>query len=259
MDFRKALVMVFLPIILFAGISVTSELTHEYYTETGKTISGKINVKNSGDKPEIMQAFIKDYLFYADGSNDYAEPGTKERSNANWIIISPQKATIDPKSSISIDYKINVPKNGDFNGSYWSMIMVEAIPEKTPESNKKSLGLSINTRFGIQIITNFGTNIEPEIKFIDTKLIDDGDKKYLKLDIENTGAITVRSEIKVEVYDMEGNFIELFEGDNKRTYPGTSVNLKCELSKLKKGKYKAIIMADCGNNNIFGANVNLEM
>ncbi|MFP4459748.1 MAG: hypothetical protein ACLFSQ_09195 [Candidatus Zixiibacteriota bacterium] len=259
MKFKAFFIILLLPIIIFAGLNVTSKLTKQYFTESGEVINGEIKVRNTGAERKTMKAYLQDYTFSSDGSNNYGKPGSIERSNANWITINPDQAVIDPYTTVNIDYKITVPKDASLQGSYWSMIIVEELAEAAPELKENSIGLVINKRFGVQIITNFGTEIEPEIKFTNTELVDESGKKFIMLDIENTGEISVRSTLKVEVYDMDGNYIDLFKGEDKRTYPGTSVNLRCDLSKLKAGKYKAIVMADCGNNNIFGSNVNLEL
>ena len=259
MQLKTLAIVLMLPLITLAGFTVTSELTHEYDADAGRVINGSIKVQNKGTDPVKIMVYPKDYLFFSDGSNDYADPGTIERSNAPWIRISPSQSTIDGKSELRIDYVINVPDDITLDGSYWSMIMIEEAPNVDLDPKKGELALAMNMRYGVQVITNFGDERTPKIEFLNTELVENEEEKKILLDIENTGKITTRSVVKVEVYDMEGNFVGLFEGDNKRTYPGTSVRLQCDLSQLKKGIYKAIIMADCGEENIFGANVKLEM
>jgi len=49
------------------------------------------------------------------------------------------------------------------------------------------------------------------------------------------------------------------EGGKFRIYPGCSVRHKIDLKDVPKGRYKALIVADNGDENIFGSRWNLEI
>ena len=86
----------------------------------------------------------------------------------------------------------------------------------------------------------------------------DTEKRVLQVDLENIGQRWLRLSLWVELYDESGRYIGKFDGQRKRTYPGTSVRCKVDLSNIPKGTYKALVVADCGGDYIFGANYNLK-
>jgi len=42
-------------------------------------------------------------------------------------------------------------------------------------------------------------------------------------------------------------------------YPGTSVRFRIDLGKNMAGTYKTLVVADCGGDELFGANYTLEI
>ena len=49
-----------------------------------------------------------------------------------------------------------------------------------------------------------------------------------------------------------------FEAGRMGIYPGCSARFRIDLSGLPAGRYKAIVVADCGDENVFGAQYDLE-
>jgi hypothetical protein len=50
-----------------------------------------------------------------------------------------------------------------------------------------------------------------------------------------------------------------FDGGKQRMYPGTSVRFTADLVGVQSSLYKALIIVDCGGEDVFGANVNLVL
>ena len=80
----------------------------------------------------------------------------------------------------------------------------------------------------------------------------------MQVDIENTGQRWLRPYLWAELYDDTGRYIGRFENGRKRIYPGTSVRYKVDLSDVPKGIYKALVVADCGGDYVFGAERTLK-
>ena len=55
-----------------------------------------------------------------------------------------------------------------------------------------------------------------------------------------------------ELYHADGALVKKFEGDKMRVYPGTSVRHKIRMGTLAEGKYKVLVVADCGGSKVFG-------
>lgn len=249
---------------LFAGVSVIGGLTRETTLSLGGKKEGKIIIKNGSEKAQEVKIYQTDYLFWADGRNSYGEPGTTGRSNAKWITFTPKQITLPPNGSEAVYYTIEIPKEENLCGTYWSIFMVEPISSEVleppkQEKDKVVVGIKTVVRYAIQIITNIGDTGKKDIKFVDKKLIVEEGKKFLQLDVENTGERCLVPLVWAELYDEKGINLGRFDGGRFRIYPSCSVRYKIDLSEVPSGKYKALIVADSGDENVFGAQYDLEL
>jgi hypothetical protein len=260
-----------------AGVSVVGGLTREKALEPGATFEGTIQLQNTGETTCQVNAYQTDYLFYADGSNLYGEPGSAPRSNAQWFTISPKRLTIPPGEAASVHYSGQVPEirelasiNDDLQlmesvnlvGTYWSMVMVEPVPENDieaveGEAGKVKIGIQTKVRYGIQIITNIGDTGVRKIRFLEKKLANQEGQVTLQLDIENVGERWLSPTVWVELYGDEGTQVGRFEAGKKRVYPECSVRHEVDLSGVRKGNYKALVVVDNGDEYVFGAKYDL--
>ncbi len=247
-----------------AGISVVGGLTHERSVKPGESRQGIVLIRNSSDEPGEVKIYQKDYLFFSDGKNIYGDPGKDPRSNADWISFSPKRLTIPPGETSRVNYTIKVPEDETAAGTYWSIFMVEGIPKDSPEAagqekGKIKVGITTVLRYGIQMVTHIGDTGIRKLKFPDTKLLKEKNEAILQVDLENIGERYLRPSLWTELYDEEGNYIGRFEGGRLRIYPGTSVRYRIDLARVPKGKYKALVVADCGGDDVFGATYTLEL
>jgi hypothetical protein len=244
---------------------IVGGLTHQKQAATGETYSGSILVKNDVNQPMEVKVYQTDYTFDCNGVTFYGQSGQHPRSNANWITFTPHRLLIPPGQDKQINYNIRVPDEPNLVGTYWSIIMVEKIPETSPESTVREqieeAKISIRSviRYGIQMITHIGDTGERQLKFLDTKVVKDSEKRVLQVDIENTGQYWLRPMIWAEIYDDAGNYIGRFQGQKRRIYPTTSARYKVDLTQLPSGQYKALVVADSGADYVFGANYNLKL
>lgn len=256
-----------------AGVVVVGELTHEKTLEPGQRIEGSIELRNTGESEYQVRVYQTDYLFRADGSNLYGDPGSADRSNAGWFSVSPNRLTIPPhqkalvyysgqvpqvRQLASVNNDLQIPVGADLTGTYWSMVMIEPVPEAgvqtaEDEAGKVKLGIQTKVRYGIQIVTNVGDEGTPQIRFLDKKLSRRQNKTVLQMDIENTGKRWLSPRVWVELYDSQGAQAGRFEGEKKRIYPGCSVRQTVDLGDVPRGIYKALVVVDNGDQYVFGA------
>ena len=248
----------------YARISIIGGLSHEKKASAGEVYKGSIIINNGDVKPQEIKIYQTDYTFDCDGTNEYGAAGELERSNAKWVSFSPNRMIIPSESTMTINYTVKVP-GGDPNlvGTYWSMLMVEEIPETSPESSQAEevvpqVGIMQIVRYGIQMITHIEDTGERKLEFLDTKLLREDEKRILKVDIGNAGQRWLRASLWVELYDDTGSYIGRFENDRKRIFPDTSVRFNVDLSNVPKGSYQSLVVADCGGDDIFGANLTLR-
>ena len=255
------ILLLFKPMTVEAGIVISGELTHEKEVAPGEKYIGVIVVQNQGAETEEVKVFQTDYLFYYDGSSFYCKPGEVPRTNSRWIQFSPKRFILPAGEEISVNYSVQVPDSDSLFGTYWSMIMVEPIPKSSPEQDlpERTIGLTTILRYGIQMVSHIGTSGRRELRFLEAELLNKEGVKMLQVDIENIGDRWLRPSVWVELYDAIGNHIGKFEGRQIRTYPGTSIRQCIDLTGVRPGNYKALIIADCGDDDLFGINYTLTI
>ena len=251
-----------------AQVSVIGELSNDKEAKPGEKYEGVISVRNDSNEPQEVKVYQTDYMFFRDGTNTYAEPGTVPRSNAKWITFSPSFVTVPPLATVAINYSVNVPQDSPTTklvGSYWSMLMVEGIAKGSAESaaqkdpKKAQMGIRQTIRYGIQIATHIAQTGTKKINFVDTKLIpDEKGKRYLQVDLENNGEVWIRPDVYVELFNDQGVSQGKFAGVKYRLYPGTSVRQMIDLTSAARGSYKALVVVDAGGEDVYGAEYTLK-
>jgi hypothetical protein len=250
-----------------AQVSVIGGLSYDRDARAGEKYEGSFVVKNDTEEPQEAKIYQRDYTFSRDGTNVYGEPGQLLRSNARWITFSPPYVLLPPRGSITVNYVVTVPKDSAtarFTGSYWSMMMVEAIPVGSPESSIRrgdstTFGLFQNIRYGIQIATHILNTGNRAVRFIDAKLVkQETGERVLQVDLENSGDLFMRPEVYVELFDAGGQSRGKIPGARFRMYPGTSVRQTIQLKDVPAGTYKALVVVDAGGQDVFGAQYTLQ-
>jgi len=240
-----------------AQITVRGQLTHEFVVEPGQSYAGEIVISSTTDSRTGVEITQSDYLFFADGSNIYGEPGSVLRSNVEWISFY-APPIIEPGETVSIPFNIKVPDDPSLVGTYWSMILVA--PELPPaETPAEGVGIQQRMGYGIQIVTHIGDTGERKISIFDVKLLHEEAGFVLQVDIENTGERWVRPMAWIELYDEQGATASRVESSQLRIYPGCSVRHRFVLSEIPSGVYKALVVFDNNDEYVWGAQYDLEL
>ena len=92
-----------------------------------------------------------------------------------------------------------------------------------------------------------------DIDIAKTELVKDEKGRQLIVDMKNTGTLFIRPDCYAEIYTLDGASCGKFFGTKYRLFPATSVRNSIDLSALKSGKYKALIVVDAGGDDVFGA------
>lgn len=249
-----------------AQITVRGQLAHDLDVTPGQVVAGSVLVDNETQAVQQARVYLRDYDFQADGTNAYDEPGTTARSNAPWITFSPVNLTVPPGSSVEISYSISVPEGVD-PGSYWSMLMVEAVDPTSAESTtgeeepqERQLGFRQVTRYGVQLAAHYRSPAVPEVAFENIQLLaDEEGSTWFVADVVNTGNLMLRPEVYMRVFAEDGTESGPFEGVQYRLYPGTSVRQRIDLSALPAGTYQTLLIVDNGDEAVFGGQYELTL
>lgn len=249
---------------LCGQVAINGPMTREHEVEAGRSYSGSIEIHNPAAGPRVVKVYQTDYFFYATGEVHYGEPGVLARSNARWIMFTPHELTIPARESATVSYTIQVPSDTTMKGTYWSILMVEPIAQGSPESPKAAadnvaVGVLQVLRYGIQIVTQVGSGGSRGLRFSQFQLAAENGKRILVVDLENNGERWLRPNVWTELYDDKGTYVGRFAAGAQRLYPGTSARFRAELTGVQDSLYKALVVADCGGDDVFGANVTLRL
>lgn len=247
------------------AVEVIGELTRIISIVPGGEHEGKIVIKNNSDLPEDIRITQSDYMFSAEGGGVFGKPGSESRSNALWIAVTPDHVTLSSQEKTSIAFRIKVPSKNTLKGTYWSLINVDPIPEGTLEPFRKEttdqlrIGLQTVIGYGVQIITNVGDISGGSLQFSNPELILKDPDYIFMLNVGCTGDSMLIPDTWMDLYDSKGGHVKKVTGGAFFVYPGCSRTLKLPLGKLEKGLYKALLIADCGNDQVFGGQYELEI
>ncbi|HEX3046937.1 MAG TPA: hypothetical protein VHY08_19440 [Bacillota bacterium] len=245
------------------GIRVIGELTQEKSVSSGTKYNGSFLIKNTGDTACKVRVYQTDYLFYANGTNIYGNPGSAPLSNAKWITLSSNYITVPVNETATVNYSVEVPQNKELRGTYWSIVMVEPVEDITDQTSEQKgkavLGLKTIIRYGVQIVTNIEETGTRKIEFIDKRLINEKGKNLLQLDIKNSGERWLVPTVSVQLFDKDGKKSGAFRTEKIRIMPTCSVRCKIPLENITPGKYKALVIVDNGDQYVFGANYDLTI
>lgn len=246
---------------LQAGISVGT-LTLESDVHPGQTYRGTFSLINTDSVPRMAVIYQTDYTFRCDGSNRFDDPGVEPRSNARWITFSPHQIEVPPLQSATISYEIRVPADSMLNGTYWSMLMVEQSDVESglpTRLRRHQTEVRQTVRYGVQCVTQIAGTGNARLSFTGTRLVSvEGQSTELQVDVENVGERWLSPAAWMELYDSDGRQVGRFESEKKRIFPGTSVRFRIGLGETPSGKYKALVVLDSGDQNVFGAKYDLE-
>ncbi|MDX1440604.1 MAG: hypothetical protein R3284_11950 [Rubricoccaceae bacterium] len=249
-----------------AQIHVDAALAHDRQVEIGASYEGNIPITNTSDEAYQVRLYQTDYRFDANGNNWYDTPGTSERSNALWIGYGNPVVTVPAKSTLEVPYRVVVPDDTSLTGSYWSMLMVEAIPPESIEStlsatnNVPQFAIERRIRYGVQIATHVLATGSAVFTIDNPELVRlESEGAQLKISVENTGDRLAESAVYVDLFTVDGQNVGRFEGTRARLYPGTSFKHHVSFGVQAPGQYEALFVIATSDGSTYGAQFTLEL
>ncbi|OQX16053.1 MAG: hypothetical protein BWK73_05060 [Thiothrix lacustris] len=251
-----------------AAVMLSGGLSHEYTLNPGSTVSGVLELKNTGNEPAEVKIYQEDVKINADGSTEYT-PGTgsHNRSNANWISLGTDRVILDPGAAQSVPYTLQVPTD-NLQGSYWSMLMLEPVSNKSRESqlaqtpsDQPSLTIHQKVRYAVQVLANVGNKGASNLTFAAPSVARDAQGiRWFSVDLSNTGTRHSRPNVSLDVFAADGNSIGRFKAETHGLYNGEREVFSINLDSLQPGNYKALLAAEDNNNGqVFGSDINLTI
>ncbi len=240
-----------------SNIVILNGLSHSHDVKIGAKQRGHIELQNTKSSKQAVKVYQRDYFFQHNGETHYDPIGSHDRSNGHWIDINPTYIVLEAEEKSIISYNISTPKNDSLFGTYWSVIMIEGIEPEQGGNIKSGLNVKTVVRYAIQIATNIKENSESSLEFIDIKLPEN--IRTLEIDIKNNGDLLLKPLVSIELFDTNGSSAGKVIADRKKIYPDTSVRFLLDIKEFEQGKYKALVIADCNDEEVFGINLTLEL
>ena len=259
LKWRFLLLLSFYYTVGFSGVIVSNGLTHIHDLTPGTKTKGRIDLQNSNDTKQVVKIYQRDYFFQYNGETQYSTPGDLPRSNAKWINFGAKTFILRPHEKKVVYYDIQVPETDSLNGSYWSVVMIEGTSPIKEDVSQEGFKINTLVRYAIQIVTNINKDIKSQLEFLNVVAKNDNNAHVFEVDMKNTGNYMLRPEISLEIFDTSGKSKGKFISDKKKLYPGTSARFYIEVPDLKSGNYNAVLLADCQDGNVFGANITVEL
>jgi len=249
------------PLHVGAQIAVVGSTVEERVAAPGETYTGTVVVRNLTAQDQPVRIYQTDYLFFADGTSHFDDPGTAARSNAKWITPTVRSLLVPPSSEMTVTYTVRIPANDSLSGTYWSTIMVEGAPSEAgrPSSGRPQVGVGAIMRYAVQVATHIRTTGSRKVNFANSRFLTNADSaQTFELEVQNVGERAYRPALWIEVYDEQGALKANVRQERGLLYPGTSLKQTFALGKLPHGNYRAIVFADSGEDAVFASQFTLK-
>lgn len=244
------------PVAARAQIAVVGSTVEERVAAAGESYVGTVVVRNLTQQDQPVRIYQTDYLFFADGTSHFNDPGTSARSNAPWITPTVRSLLVPPQSEMTVTYTVKVPASDSLKGTYWSAIMVEGAPNEASRSSggRPQVGVGSVMRYAVQVATHIQASGSRKVSFANSRFVANPDStQSFQFDVLNAGDRAYRPALWIEVYDGEGALKANARQERGLLYPGTSLRQTFTLGKLAPGTYRAIVFADSGEDAVFAS------
>jgi hypothetical protein len=244
-----------------AYITVLGSLEREFQVQPGDQHRGQIEVQNPGSQPLRVRAYLEDFDPRPDGLG-FQPPPAHPRSNAGWISLMPSEQTIAAGARAIVDYTIVVPPDLDMDGSFWSVIMIEADDQSdwpvldnpvARDPTQVTMGIRHVLRTAVRVVTTAGGR--PNLTFVERSLSAPQEGQAIALILGNDGTANLHLTLHADLFDAQGQPLGRVAPRQSitRVLPGAQITRHLTLPALPRGEYQAVVIADHRGEHLFGA------
>lgn len=204
--------------------------TSKYYTsEPGETVKGQLKVINDGDSEFDFTVYARPFSI---SSNDYNTPNFDDpvaRADVfGWVTFDNVKYHAAARSSVAVNYEINIPQDA-IPGGHYGVIFAEI---SAPSADKNNNSVRIVKRLGTKLYITVGGELQLAGRATGSDIPFWQFEPPLAADVrvENTGNTHFDDTVRLTVRDSLGKIKH--QSLHKYTIlPGTSRNIPLEWSK----------------------------
>lgn len=242
----------------YSSVVVINGLTHIYSGVSGDKMRGEIILLNTSNEEQRVSFDLNDALFSCTENRIFSNSQTHHQSSLEWFDGSLMDKVLDPKEKYVFRFSINIPKDQTLRGSYWTSIMIDVEKPIKKDKLSKNIGLNTKVRYAIGLLTNVNSYDEVKLDFEKMDVDKAGNNKNLKVKIANQNLFIEGVKLSLEVYDAEGKNILESSTDRNMVFPGFCKEYSIDISKLPKGNYECLLVAD-SREKFLGTNISLTI
>jgi len=247
-----------------SGYSITiSNAAIQIRMDPGQEVSSSFEIGNNEGKPLSLSIGAIDWHQSESGGLRLLEPGTLERSMANWIEVSPRQFVLDVDVVQKVDFTVTVPEG--VSGSFWVGLLIEVEDEAAVGTGGDTVGLSLGTNFLVKIFVDIIPGQQPnaQLKGVQQRGLN---PLTMQVNLANTGNIQLEGiKGRVEIRNLEGDTIKSMPIREFSILPGDTrhilaVDQEAELGEiLASGRYLALAVIDIGEDFLLGGQLVFEI
>lgn len=250
-----------------AYVTVLGSLDREWQVMPGERHHGQIEVHNPGAQALRVRAYLKDFDPQPDGLG-FQPPPAHDRSNAAWITLTPEQQVIEAGARAVVNFTIDVPSALAQDGSWWSVIMIEANTEHTEVAQTQqpghdpaqiTMGIRHVLRTAVRVVTTSGG--QPSLAFVERSLTTNDAHQSIALMLGNDGNRSLHLVLHADLFDAQGQSIGRIMPQQSvtRLLPGAELTRHLPLPDLPGGDYQAVVIADHRGEHLFGARYSFRL
>lgn len=229
----------------------------------GEIQTQNLTIRNHGNTEERFSLNLSDYIVREDGTKESVEPGTTDRSLADWITINPSFVDLKPNEEATAELIMRVPRTG-FQ-TRWGMVQVEVAKEQLPSEADKQLatGVVLVPRIVVLVKQSPRSNQNYSGRVSGLKEIPARGNAFRSFEafLVNDGDKILDAKIFLALANMETAEEKVFNPKTVSVYPGQKLKVELDLaSRPDPGQYALAFLMDYGKSSaIEGAQMLLEV
>jgi hypothetical protein len=211
-----------------------------------------------GQKRTQFRAHVEDFWRSEDGKQSfYAKPGTLQRSCAEWTVLNPVEATVEPGNTLTIRVSVAVSTDAE-PGGYWCVLTVDEVNDPLESTE------GVDIKFLASISTGIFVYIDPLRRAAEIADVEVSPQQAL-IKIRNTGNTPVSVEGRFEfirVGETTPIAIARLARGTLLTEPINTARFAADLppeSELPSGRYLVRAVIDIGLDHYIGVQRQLDV
>ena len=137
--------------------------------------------------------------------------------------------------------------------------MVEEIKDLDTISPQRGVTVTSLIHYAIQIISNFDSESVKDLEIFGVDIDTTKENNLVSISVNNKGNFMLKPIMILELYNDLGEQVYRTEIPYQKVYPGFCKLFELSINDVPKGTYNGIIVADCGDENIYGINIEIDV